>query len=217
VKLFLIDVDGTLVHTGGAGLRALALAFLDRLGVADAMRPFDLAGLTDPVIVSQAFQRALGRPPTPVEVQDILACYLGHLAEELAQATGYRLLPGLPGALDRLRAEGHLLGLATGNLERGAALKLARGGIEGAFAFGGYGSDDADRAALVRIAAERGRALAGRLVPDEDVIVVGDTFRDVAAARANGFRAVGFDSAPHRRDALIASGPDRLVTSFDEL
>jgi phosphoglycolate phosphatase len=217
VKLFLIDVDGTLVLTGGAGVRALDLAFRDRLGVDHAMQPFDLAGMTDPVIVAQAFEHALGRAPAPAEVEDLLARYLEHLVTELARAPSYQLMPGLPGSLDRLRAAGHLLGLATGNLERGARLKLARGGLEGAFAFGGFGSDSPDRAEIVRLAAARGRALAGRDVPDVDVIVVGDTWRDVAAARANGFFAVGFDSSPKRREALVASHPDRIVRSFDEL
>ena len=217
MKLFLIDVGGTLLHTGGAGIRALDRAFADAFGIADAMQPFDLAGMTDPVIVAQAYAHARGRAPTEVEVADLLARYLVHLIDEVARASTYRLMPGVPDALPRLAAQGHLLGLATGNVEPGARIKLARGGIDGAFRFGGYGSDSPDRAELVRRAAERGRALAGRGIPDADVVVVGDTFRDVAAARANGFTAIGFDAAPHRRAALVESAPDRIVTSFDEI
>jgi phosphoglycolate phosphatase-like HAD superfamily hydrolase len=217
VKLFLIDVDGTLLLTGGAGIRALDRAFVDCFGIAEAMTPFDLAGMTDPMIVAQAYAHARGREPTGAEVADVLARYLVHLADEVARVVDYRLMPGVPSGLLRLQAQGHLLGLATGNLEPGARIKLARGGIDGRFRFGGYGSDSADRAELVRLAADRGRALAGRPVPDADVVVVGDTYRDVAAARANGFLAIGFDAAPHRRAALVASAPDRIVTSFDEI
>lgn len=217
--LYLFDLDGTLLRCGGAGARALDAVFAARFGLAAAMDGVDAGGRTDPYLVEQVFVRRLGRRPDPDELDSVLAAYLPELARELApRADGGSTVRAVPGAgelLDALGARAEVtLGVATGNVAAAAALKLAAVGLAGRFAFGGFGCDSADRAALVARGIARGRAHLGRACPDERIVVVGDTVHDVAAARACGVRVVAVTTGSGTRAELEAAGADVVL---DEL
>ncbi len=215
--LFLFDIDGTLVGTAGAGLRALDRAFGELHGVAGGMRGIAADGKTDPLIVEEMFHAHLGRAPTDGEVDALIGRYLEHLAGEVARTERYTIYPGVVAALDLLSRRELTLGLATGNVERGAAIKLTRGDLWRRFPFGGYGSDAVDRAELVARAIARGEAHAGRTFARPEVIVIGDTPRDVAAAHANGAVAWAVATGPHRPDALRAAGAEVVMETLEEL
>jgi phosphoglycolate phosphatase-like HAD superfamily hydrolase len=215
--VYLIDIDGTLLLSGGAGFTALDRAFERLHGVTGAMRTVRPAGKTDPCIVAEGFWTALGREPEPAELDAVLRVYLEHLPGALAEASRFRVLPGAREGLDALTAAGHLLCVATGNIRAAARLKLGHAALGGYFAAGGYGDDSADRAALVAVAARRAAAHLGRPLASGEVVVVGDTPRDVRAARDNGFFSVAVASGTVARPELEASAPDRLVTRLDEL
>ena len=218
--LVLFDIDGTLISAGGVGRRALDRAFQDELGIAGALEGIRLHGNTDPLILAEAFTRHVGRSPRPGECERILDRYLTHLECALEGDGPYRVLPGVVSLLDALaRHGGFALGLATGNIEGGARLKLQRGALWSYFAFGGYGSDAAERIRLVECGIERGQAYArdrlGRHFELSEVVVIGDTERDVAAARGAGARAVGVRAGSTYVEALEASGPDLMVDALD--
>jgi HAD superfamily hydrolase (TIGR01549 family) len=208
--LVLFDIDGTLIRTGGAGLRALERAAAE-LGMERACAGIRLAGATDPIIVEEMFTRRQGRTPRAEETAALLARYLVFLEEEIAATTEYRVLRGVETSLDLLETRGAAVGLATGNVERGAEIKLRRGSLWHRFAFGGYGSDAAERARLVAAAI----AKAGR--KHDEVVVIGDTERDVAAAHACGARAIGVATGPCTTDDLAAAGADWVMATLDEL
>jgi phosphoglycolate phosphatase-like HAD superfamily hydrolase len=213
--IYLFDIDGTLISAHGAGRRAFERALAQEFGIAEGLRGIQLDGKTDPMILDEAFAAA-GRGAATVEDRArIFAAYLSHLPNELAQAT-YRVLPGVERALDYLESQGAVIGLATGNVEGGARHKLERGGLWHRFAFGGYGSDAHGRAELVRIAVERGRQRATRSVAAEEVWVLGDTPRDIAAAHAAGVRAVGVATGSYDVAALRDAGADVVVTTLEE-
>ncbi|HEY3352575.1 MAG TPA: HAD family hydrolase [Polyangia bacterium] len=212
--LHLFDIDGTLVRSGGAGLRALERAFADRFGLAGATDGVHPDGKTDPLIVGEMFAARLGRPPTAAETTALLADYEVHLAAEVAAGSAFRALPGVHDLLERLAARREPVGLCTGNTVGGARLKLERLGLWRYFAFGGYGSDHAERSDVVRTAIARGAAHVGRAVLPAEVLVIGDTPRDIAAARAAGARAAAVATGPHPRAALATHAPDLL---FDDL
>jgi len=213
VKLLLFDVDGTLILSGGAGLRALDRAFAKRHGKVGATGMLRLGGRTDPKIVHDLYQQHLGFVPDAAEVGAFLDDYLVFLEEEVPSSADYRLMPGLPEVLDALELRGHVLGLATGNVRAGARLKLTRGGLWGRFAFGGFGDDSADRAELVAMAAAR----APWQFAAEDVWVIGDTPLDVAAARAAGFRALAVATGGHTFEDLRDTRPDLLLGTLEAL
>ena len=149
-RLLIFDIDGTLILTGGAGRRAMSRAFSDVCGLQDAMRGVELGGHTDLGIARQVFAHHqvawdAGR------VQEVFDRYLEVLGPEVDMADQYRILPGVEELLETLAPiDGVWLGLGTGNLERSAHVKLARGGLDVHFRFGGYGSDAEDRAALLQ-------------------------------------------------------------------
>ena len=160
--IILFDIDGTLLTCGGCGRRALARAFAELLDAPQALDGVRLAGSTDPIIVAEAHRAVTGRAPTDAEHAAIMARYLDRLDDEL-QAAGsrYRVYDGVRALLDALSARPeYLVGLATGNDVRGAEKKLAHGGIDTYFGFGGYGSDAAERWRLVAAGIARGRAAA---------------------------------------------------------
>lgn len=211
-KLLLFDVDGTLILSGGAGLRSVNRAFMDLFGVRDAMATCHPDGKTDPAIFREVAQTHLKRDLSDSEKSAVAGAYIEALREDVPRSPGYEIMPGVPALLEALAPDPQLfLGLATGNLEEGARIKIGRAGLDRYFAFGGYGSDDERRDHLVAIAIARGQRMAGRDFPPEDIIVIGDTTRDIDAARAVGVRALVVptgstpvsDLAGHKPDALL--------------
>jgi phosphoglycolate phosphatase len=206
--VLLYDIDGTLISTAGAGRRAIEQTFERRFGRGDVVA-FRFDGMTDPAIVSQGL-RALGVPEPDIaeQVEETLAAYLDVLAEVCAAATNFRIHPGIEAAL-ALTAERprFAVGLGTGNLAEGARLKLERVNLHGHFAFGGFGSDHIDRATLLSIGATRGAARLGLPLEACRVVVIGDTPKDIAAARAIGAEAVAVATGSFSVEALREHGP----------
>jgi phosphoglycolate phosphatase-like HAD superfamily hydrolase len=179
-------------------------------------------GKTDPLIIEEMFVRHLGRSPAEGELADILAEYLERLPESLKAAERFRLMPGVPEALESAGELG-TLGLATGNVEAAAGIKLRHAGIAQWFEYdgrllGGFGSDSATRASLTQTAVNRGLAAMGAAERSAvDVFVIGDTPRDVAAARAVGAIAVAVCTGGHDRPSLEETGADVVLADLDEL
>jgi len=209
--LFLFDVDLTLVDTGGAGRRAMDRAFEEVLGVARAFDGYHFFGKVDQAILQEVYARRLSRAlddETAARVRDV---YLRCLAEEVATTDRYRVLPGVAELVAALAARPECrLGLATGNFEEGARVKLRPGGLADAFTTGGFGADASDRAELTRIGIRR--LLAGSPRPPRGrIVVIGDTPSDVLAAHANGAESVAVATGGYESAQLAAYRPTLLV------
>lgn len=208
--LVLFDIDGTLLLTSGAGRRAITTALADRLGRGDAWRRIRFDGKTDPQIVRELLHSA-GDPAAddPAVIAEVCERYVVHLEEELARTPGStNLMPGVPALLDRLEAHGGVvLGLLTGNVARGAGLKLRAGGIDpDRFRVGAFGSDSAHRPDLPAIAAARAAAIFGWTPTGAAVVIVGDTPADVTCGVAIGARAVAVATGSYGVDVLQDAG-----------
>jgi phosphoglycolate phosphatase len=215
--LFLWDIDGTLVATGGAGMRALDRACTELFGIAGLEGKISAHGKTDPMLIDEIFRRFRGRDAEPHEHDRVLQRYLQHLEAEVARSERYRIYPGVLESLAVQETRGAAIGLATGNVARGAEIKLLRGDLWRRFPFGGFGSDAADRGALVARAIARAEAHAGRRFDRREVFVIGDTTRDVAAAHACGAVALAVATGPDRPDALRAAGADVVFETLEGL
>lgn len=206
--LLLFDIDHTLIVSGGAGRAAIAAAVADEFGVRRPLDGMAVDGRTDRAILGEALERA-GLAHGPDEVARLLEAYLARLPAELRARRG-RVLPGVPALLDALERAGAPLGLATGNVARGAEIKLRHYGLWERFPAGGFGDVSAERAEVVAAAIEAAAAAAGRngngAAPAP--IVIGDTPRDVAAAHAAGARALGVATGKWDEAALRAGGAD---------
>lgn len=211
--LVLFDIDGTLLTSGGAGEKALRLALKDRFGRDDDLSGIEIAGKTDSGIARRIFE-SHNIDPSPENLSAFYDGYVEHLARELPLTAG-RLLPGILDLLEALKARPHVaLALLTGNLRRGANLKLTHYGVWNYFEFGAFADDHFDRNELGRFA--RGRALEahGVEIPADRVFVIGDTPHDIDCGRAFGAKTVAVATGNFSREMLAAHKPEFL---FDDL
>ncbi len=215
--ILLFDIDGTLVTTGGAGRRSIERAFAQRHGRADVLS-FSFGGMTDRAIVRDGLfvlSPELVGAALEAEIDATLAVYLPVLAEEVATGGAVRVHPGVTEVLDRAAARnGVAIGLGTGNVVEGARIKLACVNLFHRFAFGGFGSDHVDRAALLRIGAERGAARLARPIDECRVVVIGDTPKDIAAARAIGAESIAVATGFIAAEELQKHEPTHVFESL---
>jgi phosphoglycolate phosphatase-like HAD superfamily hydrolase len=219
-KLVLFDIDGTILLSAGAGRRAITAALAEEIGDAAAFHRVRFDGKTDPQIVLELLEAAgHAGPHAGDRVLALCERYVSLLEEELASATGMRLMPGFPAILDRLEATaGVVLGLLTGNLARGAALKLRAAGLDpGRFRVGAFGSDSGHRPDLPAIAAERAAPIFGRVPAGAEVVIIGDTPADVACGSGIGARAVAVATGSYGVAELEACGADAVFTDLADV
>ena len=216
--VLLFDVDGTLITTGGVGRRALNRAFREAYGREDACAHFSFDGMTDRAIARSGLS-AIGVEVTSERIDALLSDYVRFLREEIARGDrqGYIVHAGIPEALAAASTRNTIaLGLGTGNLKEGAIAKLEPVGLHDRFTFGGFGCDAEDRAALIRRGAERGAEKLGRPLDACRVVIIGDTPKDVDAARAMGAQCIGVGTGGFTAEALADHGatwafPDLLA------
>jgi phosphoglycolate phosphatase len=211
IEAVLFDIDGTLITTGGAGGEAWKRAFVELYGNPLDIRDVTESGMTDPEVGRVALRNILGRDPDGKELAAAMGRYLRHLSAAVDESEGYRVMPGIEELLDRLVDEGHLLGLTTGNVEAAAHIKLARGGLNRFFSFGGYGSDSNERTELTRRALERGSLVSGGTLTPLASISVGDTPRDVAAGHGAGIEVVGVATGNFTVEELRQAGANWAI------
>ncbi len=223
--ILLFDIDGTLVNTGGAGMRALVQAveslYPDRVEAAGGTPQLDLAGSTDSGLVMQIFAE-LGVVDSPGERERFYDSYLAHLRANLGErGTNGTLLAGVVPLLDHLAplsgAGEVMVGLLTGNTAEGARVKMDYYGVASHFPFGSFGDDHHDRDQLGPIAVRRAGDHSGRDLSKAPVTVIGDTPKDIRCARAFGARVLAVASGGVERDALAAYEPDVLLPDLADL
>jgi phosphoglycolate phosphatase-like HAD superfamily hydrolase len=213
--VLLFDIDGTLVTTGGVGRRAVERAFEREHGRPDACSLIRFDGMTDRSITRLGLE-AIGVTASDASMETLLATYLGELEAELLLSTPetYCVHPGVTEALRAANARGLALGLGTGNVEAGARLKLAHVGLWEHFAFGGFGSDHELRLEVIRVGAERGALALGQSREACRVVVIGDTPKDVDAARGIGAECIGVGTGSFTAAQLLEHG---ATHAFDDL
>ena len=213
--LYLFDIDGTLVDTGGAGIRALEEAGCEIFGGSGP--PLDLAGSTDLGIV-EAFFGHFGVIPDPARVAAFFEVYHVRLAWNLTHG-GFpgRVLPGVLELLETLEVrETAAVGLLTGNTAIGSAVKMRHFGLDRFFAIGAYGCDHADRNRLGPLALDRARVHFGREFTAAETWIIGDTPKDIACARALGARCLAVATGRFSSAELTLHGADQVVPTLDE-
>lgn len=219
--LLLFDIDGTLVDTGGAGLVSLEAgfyqAFPDHRSTDFPL--LDLGGATDSGVVGFLFEY-FGVVDTPEHRSRFYECYTGslsfHLRKFSAEEKG-RVLPGVEALLAALVPDPSFeLGVLTGNVEAGAWIKLRHFALDRHFSHGAFGCDHHDRNKLGPIARERARQACGVDFPPERIIVLGDTPKDVACARALGARVIAVATGAATRQSLELASPDILMDDFSD-
>lgn len=219
-RLVLFDIDGTILLSGGAGRRAILAALADETGHTDDVDQIQFGGKTDPQIAFELLD-AIGHPDpsNPTRIEAILARYVAHLERELARFGHLaELMPGIVRLLDRLEADDRIvLGLLTGNVSVGAAIKLKAVSLDPArFVVAAYGSDHAERSALPSIASERARAHFGRAPQGKDVVIIGDTPADVTCGLGIGATSIAVATGGFTEDDLLAAGAHHVFADLSD-
>jgi phosphoglycolate phosphatase len=214
--LWLFDIDGTLVDTGGAGMRALQEAAAICFGGEGP--ELDLAGSTDLGVIHGILDHFELQPSEEL-ISRFFAVYLDRLEWNLAHGNyPGQILPGVIPLLERLHDEpGVHLGLLTGNISGGAAAKMRHFGLDHFFPFGAYGCDHIDRNLLGPIASARASAHVGREFEALETIVIGDTPKDIACAKALGAPCIAVATGKFRAEELRNYGAEHVVTTLEEL
>lgn len=219
IRMVLFDIDGTLLVTRGAGRRALHRAFGEVFGAGLVFANVPFKGRTDPQIIREMAQFALKREIDELEYSLLCDRYLAAYADEIAKADGYEVMRGVEQLLSTLQGEIAVpLGLETGNIERGAKIKLERGRLNRFFRFGGFGSDSEHREEIIATAIRRGVVECGisGLDPSE-VCVVGDAQQDILAGKKVGARTVAVRNGLVPAEELLCCAPDVLLEDFTEI
>jgi phosphoglycolate phosphatase-like HAD superfamily hydrolase len=215
--LLLFDIDGTLVLTGGAGIRGMLLAFEEVFGTPARADEISMAGRTDAWVV-EALAAAHAVSPSESDVRQFRDAYLRHLPVEI-QKPGPRkgIMPGIRALLDALavRPDAHLA-LLTGNYERSARAKLEYFDLWRYFVGGAFGDHAVDRNQLFHQARQSVVAHGGPDVAASRTIVVGDTPYDIACAQYGGGRSIGVATGGHSSDELRAAGADSVFEDLSD-
>jgi phosphoglycolate phosphatase len=219
-RLVLFDIDGTLLSAGRAAREAVLAALGSVYGWTpngDQGSRHDFSGKTDPQIMRELVAGAVGTQRCEEELERALAAYLAEFERRL-DPRAIVAKPGVAALLERLsREEEVVLGLLTGNLERGARLKLEPLGFNRYFPFGAFGSDSHDRYRLPPIAVERARALTNRDFRGKAIVVIGDSVHDIACGRSLGVRSIAVATGPTTADRLLSEKPDAFFEDFSDV
>jgi phosphoglycolate phosphatase-like HAD superfamily hydrolase len=212
-RLLLFDIDGTLIQSGGAGIFALQRGLAERFQIEDDLKDIEIAGMTDSGIAANILKKHQV-PPTRENVAAFLDSYVHFLSLELPQREG-ALLPGVPDLLEKLKGRPNVvLALLTGNISRGARLKLEHYGVWHFFEFGAFADDHHDRNELGPFAQARAREKHGQEFVAGQIDVIGDTPRDIACGKAIDARTIAIATGTWSREQLFTHQPDFL---FDDL
>jgi phosphoglycolate phosphatase len=219
MKLALFDVDGTLLSCGGAGMIAMGRAAHALYGERISFEGVSPAGAMDPMLFREALERASALELL-CEHDRFRDRYLEELERALEEGRErVRALPGALGALEAVRAleDRIVLGMLTGNYGPAAHLKLRAVKLEPTwFRVTAFGDEAPTRPGLVEVALGRCEALRQRRFSGPDVLVIGDTPKDVACAAAHGCASLAVATGRYSKQELEAAGATRVVDDLSD-
>lgn len=215
-RLLLWDIDATLINSAHAGMKSLKRVVATRFRVEDDLHDIEVAGRTDAHIARSILAKYRVELTTE-NVAAFLDEYLAGLAELLPQTNG-RVLPGVAEILERMHArKDRVLGLLTGNLRRGAELKLRRYGLWDYFEFGAFADDHHDRNELGAFARTRACERHNFDFAPSAIDVIGDTPHDIACGKAFGARTVAVATGTSTVEQLAAHAPDFVFQDLSDV
>ncbi|MDI6800805.1 MAG: HAD family hydrolase [Thermodesulfovibrionales bacterium] len=216
MKLILFDIDGTLIDSGEAGSRSLNLAFRELFSIDNAFKGISMAGKTDTQIMKEGLS-VHNIPDTNGMLPRVVNTYLKNLMVEINNDRKH-IKTGVTDILDALSRgkNGYYLGLLTGNIEKGARIKLDPFALNSYFPFGAFGSDDEDRNKLLPVAVKRFEALYRGRIDYNNCIIVGDTPRDVYCSKPYGAACIAVATGPYPRESLLNAKADAVLDDMSD-
>ena len=213
-KLILWDIDGTIIVSHGAGFRAMARALTERFGRTVDMGTIDWAGRTDSWIAGEVL-RVVGLPDTAENIHDFLEGYLEILPKELSSGRPGQVLPGILELLETLRQRPDVVqGLLTGNLQRGAEVKLTHHEVWHYFEFGAYADDSPRRNDLGPHALRRAKERHAVEFAPANTFIIGDTPHDIECGKVIGAKTIAVATGKYSVAELTTHQPTAVFQDF---
>ncbi len=218
MKIFLFDIDGTLLHSGGAGKEGMVAAFAEVFGIANGFDGIPMSGKTDPLILQQGLEKC-GLQATSAQVAQFKSRYFEFLAQKIEQELpNKQVYPGVFKLLERLHTHPSVrVGLLTGNWRRGAEIKLRHFGIYHFFEFGAFGDDAVDRNELLPFALKRCQECLQKGITPGQVVVIGDTPSDIQCAQVHGAKVLAVATGKYSVSELHREGANWVVKNLADV
>ena len=215
-KLFLFDIDGTLISPGPAARKAINQAIENFTGVPPNLQIKDVAGMTDRLIVRNALEKRGVNGDIDKIVDDIVNDYLTMFENTYSESTESFVYEDALELVKKVQEKDIPLGLLTGNVKRGAQIKLNRFDLMKHFSFGAFGEEGATRSDLPIVARNRANEVLGKSFEFEDIVLVGDTPEDAIAAKVNGCKSIIVCRRKEWYNDILETGADLIVESLDD-
>lgn len=215
-QLFLFDIDGTLISPGPSARKAINQAIENFTGIPPNLQIKDVAGMTDRSIVRNALKKSGADGDMAAVISDIINDYLTMFENTYFASTGAFVYEDALELVHKVKENGLSLALLTGNVKRGAQIKLERFDLMKHFSFGAYGDDGETRNDLPIIARYRAQEVLGRSYEFDDIVLVGDTPEDAIAAKVNGCKSIIVCRRQEWYDDIVKAGADLIVESLDD-
>jgi phosphoglycolate phosphatase len=211
IRLVLFDIDGTLVHTGGAGVKAFAKVFQTEFDAHDHFEKLKFAGRTDVSLVREFFTYH-NIEPTEQNFSRFFERYVFWL-DYILHHSKTEACPGTWEFIAALRAlpKPPVIGLLTGNIRLGAEIKLRHFDLWKEFETGAFADDAEDRDHIAAAARERGRRILGKNLRDDEILVIGDTPFDIRCGRAINAKVLAVATGGATLEELKKHSPDWAV------
>ena len=216
-KLFLFDIDGTIISPGNVARKLLDKIVLDNFKQSPNLHYDDVAGSTDPIIVETALLRIGEKEPLSQSINFVLNLYQNELKEVFNNSKAPFVYNDSIQLLNIIKNDGHYFGLLSGNIKTAAKIKLSKFNLWSQFPFGVFGEDAGSRDDLVWVAREKAWDVLQESFNFEDIILIGDTVADADAASVNGAKSIIVCRIPDKKTQLEKSNATIIVDDLSKV
>ncbi len=216
-KLFLFDIDGTIISPGNVARKLLDKIVLDSFKQSPNLHYDDVAGSTDPIIVETALLRIGEKEPLSQSINFVLNLYQNELKEVFNSSKAPFVYDDSIQLLNKIKNDGHFFGLLSGNIKKAAKIKLSKFNLWSQFPFGVFGEDAGNRDDLVWAAREKAWDVLQESFQFEDIILIGDTVADADAASVNGAKSIIVCRIPDKKTQLEKSNATIIVDDLSKV
>ena len=216
-KLFLFDIDGTIISPGNVARKLLDKIVLDSFKQSPNLHYDDVAGSTDPIIVETALLRIGEKEPLSQSINFVLNLYQNELKEVFNSSKAPFVYDDSIQLLNKIKNDGHFFGLLSGNIKKAAKIKLSKFNLWSQFPFGVFGEDAGNRDDLVWAAREKAWDVLQESFQFEDIILIGDTVADADAASVNGAKSIIVCRVPDKKPQLEKSNATIIVDDLSKV
>jgi len=215
-RLFLFDIDGTLLSPGPSARKAINQAIENFAGIPPNLQIKDVAGMTDRLIVKNALGKCGKNSDTTEVINNIINDYLTLFENSYYESKDAFIYEDALELVQKVKDKGLPLALLTGNVKRGAKIKLGRFDLMKHFSFGAYGDDGETRSDLPVVARNRAQEVFGKTFEFNEIVLVGDTPEDAIAAKVNGCKSIIVCRRHEWHDDIVKAGADLIVESLND-